>query len=1140
MNLQLFAHSEMLLASLRPALAAARSASLQGISGIPHPVPVLVPNAQLGDWLQGRLARDLGLSMGFEFLAPGAFFKRQLATMPGAQILADGHACWSPEALRWHLLPHVDTFAAKLGHDSAKLLSARDRFAFAQLLADQLDRYARFRPDWPATWSAGRSVPLAHQAQPDAFAVNDERWQRDLWYTLARQPGVPPHPAQQLASAASADSSASTGAGGRHAKSPVFVVGADLLDPLLLRTLQVLEHHGHEVHLYIQLPSLGYLADQTRRQALQSLIAATPDGDESVEFGGHPLLASLGQRSVGLFLLLETLSADYSAWPDAPDTTLPLPASASLLQRLQADIRAQRTPPGAPTVPGSADPRPFLAANDLSLRIHSCHSPRRELEVLRDELLRAFADIPNLQPEEVLIAVSDFDLYAPLAEAILRAGDQLLPVRLTAVPAREANPVAVALLALLRLAVGRHSASELVELLNLSAIQHHLGLADNPEALTHLHDTIRSSGLTHDIDATARGYADATGTWRSALDRHLAGVWLGPITTTRDAEGEFVHPLATDLHHADEIRLRFIAWLTRLADSQSTWRTEAPAAQWAERLSGAVESLLSADAIDDHTAAVQRLISELKNLTVATPLDAGALIDWLQPALENATSLRTSMGGDILVGRLSQLHGLPCRVFAFLGLQDGAFPRPSRRPSWDLLAYAPERWDADPRHQDRQWFLDVLLAPTDRIIFTAANRSLRTAHDGPLSSCLDEVIRVVMATVQPPEISPSSQTPKASPTLQDVLLIKHPIQPFTPDYFADGKALPLSFDSRYALITNELYRSAAPPAQPFFTPPPEAETAVPAPALTPLFLTFAQLAAFWKDPARAWLKALRIDIPETAEDDTALDDAPLTLDNLQSYHADDSALAARLPHAPLTDAEACSRLIADRALPPGALGALSWHLHESKVQPLADSLKPLLQLATTNAFTLTLDPDTELTGEIKLILADGDTQPVDSVLVFRAGKYDKKPKHQIAAFIQTLAAAVHFDRPIACVLCSLDAEDTQKNLPIIAPADARQHLAVLVAGYRAGQTAPLCYAPDTSAELAKNLLNANNISDDEALNAAQDSWNDPGNMSQVGEGLQSATSLAWRDTDPFAAPHDAAWLAWARAVAIPLHNWWKP
>ncbi|MEY4488692.1 MAG: hypothetical protein RIQ79_1200 [Verrucomicrobiota bacterium] len=1131
LHLQLFAHCDELLAALRPALAAARSASLNDNPGVPHPVPVLVPSAQLGDWLQVRLARDLGLSMGFEFLPPGAYFGRQLAAVPGAHTLAEGHAYWNPEALRWHLLPHVDDVAENLGQEADKPLSARDRFAFAQLLASQLDRYARSRPDWPADWSAGRSFSLVNRDQPDASAVADERWQRDLWHTLARQPGVPLHPAQQLAALAATPPPADPAA-----KSPVFIVGADLLDPLLLRTLQVLALHGHEVRLYLLLPSLGYLADQTHRHALQSIAVNTPDANDPVECGGHPLLSSLGQQAVGHFLLLEAVSPDYSAWPDAGGTALPPHDDATLLHRLQADIRAQRTPPGAPAAAGAPDLRPPLAATDLSLRIHSCHSPRRELEVLRDELLRAFAELPNLQPEEVLIAVSDFDLYAPLAEAILRGGERSLPVRLTSVPAREANPVAVALLALLHLAVGRHSASELVELLNLAAIQHHLGLADDPEALAHLADTLRSSGLTHDIDATARGQADATGTWRAALDRHLAGAWLGPIATARDADCEFVHPLAPDLHHDDENRLRFIAWLTRLADSQSAWRTEAPAADWAERLSGAVDTLLGADDLDDHTAAVHRIIAELKHLAVATPLDAGALIDWLQPALENATSLRTGMGGEILLGRLNQLHGLPCRVFAFLGLQDGAFPRASRRPSWDLLACAPERWDADPRRQDRQWFLDVLLAPADRVIFTAANRSLRTTHDGPLSSCLEEVLRVASATVRPPE---------ASSALQDVLLIKHPIQPFAPDYFTAATKLPRSFDSRSALIATELYRAHVPPARPFFTPlaqsnlsgysvPPAAAEPDLSPSSEPLSLTLAQLSVFCKNPAHAWLKALRIDIPEDEEDDTVLDDAPLTLDALQSYHADATALASRLPRAPLTPDEACSQLIADRALPPGALGALAWKLHARNITPLADSLGPLLQRAAPTSLTLQLDPATRLTGELALGQPYGADLATDWVLVFRAGKYQKKPKHQIAAFIQTLAAAAHLDKPVACVLCGLD--DTRKIIPSIEPETARKHLAALVAGYRAGQTTPLCYAPDTSAQIAAEL--AKNASEADALSSARNTWTDPGYNSQPGEGLQPAAALAWRDTDPFAPPHDATWLAWARAIAAPLHSWW--
>ena len=73
--------------------------------------------------------------------------------------------------------------------------------------------------------------------------------------------------------------------------------------------------------------------------------------------------------------------------------------------------------------------------------------------MLRDELLRAFAELPGLLPEDVVVAVTDFDAYAPLAEAILRSDPHPLPVRLTAIPAREANPIAVALLALLRLSL---------------------------------------------------------------------------------------------------------------------------------------------------------------------------------------------------------------------------------------------------------------------------------------------------------------------------------------------------------------------------------------------------------------------------------------------------------------------------------------------------------------------------------------------------------------------------------------------------------------------------------------------------------------------------------------------------------------
>ena len=1116
LQLHLSARSDELLASLRPRLAVARTATLGASPGIPRPVPVLLLSSQMGDWLQVQLARDLGLSMGFEFLQPGEYFKRHFASGAAAADFAAGHAFWSPDRLRWQLLTEVDAVADRLGLDRAAHLAPRDRFAFAQLLAQQFDRYTRHRPDWPARWK--RNEPVLNtgaKALPPA-ALADEEWQRQLWHSLATRPESPEHPASLLGQLGAVPLEP----GAAHP--PLFIIGTDTLDPLLIRTLTVLARQGQVIELFLLLPSLGYLGDIARRHSHRATLFASSTPEAAPEGHGHPLLASLGQQAVGTFLLLDSLTQDYAEWPEAaPDQ--PLPPDSSLLERLQADIRQQRPPAGAPATANQPDTRPPLAVTDRSLRVHCCHSPRRELEVLRDEVLRAFADLPGLKPEEVLVAVTDFDAYAPLAEAILRSGAQSLPVRLTAIPAREANPITVALLALLRLALGNYTASETIELLNLTAVQQRLDLVGETAALAQLADAIRQSGLTHGLDTTDRPAGDATGTWRAAIDRHLAGAWLGPVAEARDATDSFVHPLASDLHYNDEVLLRFTGWLAQLARHLSGWKQPAPASTWAGRLEATVDELLQSEENDDHAAAVRRMLGELAEVAATTPLDAGTMLDWLQPQLDNATSLRTSMGGEILFGRLDQLHGLPCRVLAILGLQDGAFPRASRRPAWDLLTHRPERWDADPRNQDRQWFLDGILAPAERLILSAANRSLRTAHDGPLSSCVDELLRVASGTVRP--CTPSD-------SLEKQLVVHHRIQPFVTDYFTEGGALPHSFNTEAARIAADIARGNEGKARPFFTAPGKATDA---PAVdAPVTLPLAQLIGFWRDPAKAWLKAMQLEIQEDEADDTTLDFAPVSLDALQAYHVRSTALNTHLSAAGPSAGAASARLAADRALPPGALGTLAWQLRDSEIQPLASELAPLLKQVAQTSIRFAFSPDVTITGEIQLCPTP-DSAPW--VLAYRTSKYANNTKHQLDAFIQTLAAAVQLGRPVSCRVLGLDLPTT-KQLPAISPAEARLDLTALVSGYSQGQRQPLNYAPTASAKLATAL--AKGSDETTALELAKASWDTEAYASQpVGEGTTPAAALAWRDSDAFTPEQREYWLHWARTVAAPLSAWWE-
>ena len=1102
--------SAELLADLRPALARARAANQAASGGVPRPIPVLVPSAQLGDWLQARLARDLGLSMGFEFYQPAAYFSRHLSGGAAAAEFASACAAWTPDRLRWQLLPFVDRAAHRLGQDPAKPVSPRDRFAFARLLAEQFDRYSRFRPDWPDRWSLNQPAwDPGRQTLPE-LAAEDEAWQRELWHAVASQETMPAHPARLLRKFADGS--------GAPSGPPVFVVGSNFLDPLLLRTLQALAQQGQTVSLHVLLPSLGYLGDIARRRSLLARYAENPEAPD--ETGGHPLLVSLGQQAVGTFLLLDTVSPDYSVWPEVrPAAADGAAAGCPLLHRLQADIREQRPPSAPRQALDAADSRPRLQPDDRSLRVHCCHSPRRELEILRDELLRAFAELPGLKPDEVMVAVTDFDAYAPLAEGILRAGPQPLPVRLTAVPTREANPIAVGLLALLRLSLGRHCASELVELLNLAAVQHHLELAGEEEALAQLADAIRQSGLTHGIDAADRGAGGDTGTWRAALDRLLAGAWFGPEAAAKDAGGNLVHAVAADLHHRDEIPLCFVGWLARLACHLQTWRVPAPAADWAVRLQQAVDDLLASDEHDDHAAAMGRLLGELAAVRANTPLDAGAMLDWLEPQLENATSLRSSMGGEILLGRPDQLHGLPCRVLAILGLQDGAFPRVGRRPAWDLLNHRPERWDGDPRTQDRQWFLDALLTPSDRLILSAANRSLRTPHDGPLSSCVEELLRVASATVRPAE---------GLDLLEQQIVVQHRIQPFAADYFRENSLIPRSFDAGSARIACDLAepRGEAPPP---FSSPPGDDPALP--TGDTLMLTVPQLTAFWKEPAKAWLRAIQVDLAGDAADDTALDDAPLNLDPLQAFQVRAEALAARIL---ATGPIASARLMADRRLPPGALGALAWDQCDRAVELLARGLAPLVPRAVPLGIDLAITAQVCLTGEVRLMDAGG---PNESLLVYRVGKYEGNPRYQLEAFVQMLAATWQLGHPVACTILGLE-PPAPKVLPGLEPDVAADCLRTLVDGFRRGQRRPLCFAPASSAALAGAL--AKGETELSALDSAGASWGrEPFQGQPGGEGTTPAALLAWRDSDPFATPYGEEWIRWAKTVAAPLQAWWS-
>jgi exodeoxyribonuclease V gamma subunit len=263
------------------------------------------------------------------------------------------------------------------------------------------------------------------------------------------------------------------------------------------------------------------------------------------------------------------------------------------------------------------------------------------------------------------------------------------------------------------------------------------------------------------------------------------------------------------------------------------------------------------------------------------------------------TSFRT---GGLTVCTLTPMRSVPHRVICLLGLDDGAFPRRTQLDSDDVLARDPHLGERDPRSEDRQLFLDAILAAGEYLVATYSGADVRTGTGLPPAVPLGELLDALDAT---------ATTHDARPARHQVV-VHHPLQPFDARNFTDGalgRAGALSFDTTALAGAHAMTRDRA--ARPPFlgsalAPPPDEPD-----------VALQRLVEFFQHPAKAFLRQ-RLDASYTSREEEPDDAMPVDLDALQKWQVGDRVLSARLRG---VDTAAIRAAEAARGeLPPGPLG----------------------------------------------------------------------------------------------------------------------------------------------------------------------------------------------------------------------------
>jgi exodeoxyribonuclease V gamma subunit len=702
----------------------------------------LIQSEGMGRWLMQQMAIKNKLFCNYEFIFPNRFFER-IAKSVGCHLLDED---FDRANLVWRIYSILSSLDISEFHTLRSYIDGDvtgvKRFQLSQQLANLFDQYQIVRPEILFNWQNNECLFEGTQYE------ETELWQQTIWLEIIKQIRGDAKSRTELWQEAIYQVKHHQNA--NDFPKVVSIFGINNLPEVYLKFLEALSAHI-DIHLYLLNPSQEYWLDipSKKQIALENLHKGFDQQADLLE-AGHPLLANFGKQGQYFQELLLLEEKHFESHFESFLKT----EGRSWLEHVQNDLLCNQLR------------LPNHTAMDDSIKIHNCHTPIRELEVLKNEILYVL-DETDIQLRDIVIMAPNIEDYAPYVPAIFSDIKHTLADETL----RNANPLIDAFEQFFQVIMGRFGWQEVLDLLTLPELQSSFDINENE--LEQIAYWVKETNVRW---AYAKAHkqelgipADELNTWFFGLQRMMMGYAIGDdqnlfegISTYIEIEGQSSIVLG-----------KLYQYINFLITARRKFSKQYTLADWVNHLSDQVSVLFKDENVQSYHKV--ELLTKLTDLTkdalafFEAKLEFKVILNWFQGLSSEVSSAQGFLTGGLTFCSMLPMRSIPFKVIALLGMNEGDFPGIDRKNTFDLTQVQFRKGDRSKRLDNKYQFLETLLSARQKLWLFYQGQLAENNELLQPSSVVSDLIDTFTEHYQVSE---------------EALVTKHPLQSYHQAYFA--------------------------------------------------------------------------------------------------------------------------------------------------------------------------------------------------------------------------------------------------------------------------------------------------------------------------------------------------------------------